>query len=514
MANTIAPPPVAESLAELKGLSAEIYDLARVSELLEWDQETMMPSKGVPFRAAQLGTIKGVLHERLTAPRVGELLRRLADPARDERSGLTDVDRAIVREMRRAHEREVKLPAELVKELARATSEASATWQKARAGSDFASFRDDLDHVMRLKRQVAEHVGYRTEPYDALLDEYEPGMTAASLDELFTTLRGETVRLLDKIRSAPIQPDRALLEQEYDVATQWRFGEEVLRWIGFDFDAGRQDKSAHPFCSSFGATDVRVTTRLHPRDLGQALFGSMHEGGHALYELGIGEAVQRSVIGSGVSLGVHESQSRLWENCVGRSREFWEYALPRAKEFFPEQLAGADVDTFWRAANQVRPSMIRVEADEVTYNLHIILRFEIERRLFKGEVGVADLPAVWNETMGRLLGVTPANDAEGVLQDVHWSFGLVGYFPTYTLGNVYGAQLWDAIGRDLPDRDTRIARGDFAPILGWLRERIHQYGGTYLPAELIERATGAKPDSRHLVRYLEEKYAAVYGFAS
>lgn len=514
MAETIARPSITETLAELAGLSAEIFDLARVSELLEWDQETMMPSKGVPWRAAQLATLRGVLHERLTSPRASELLARLADAALDERSGMSDVDRAIVREMRRAHEREVKLPTDLVKELARATSEASATWQKAREASDFAAFRDDLDRVMTLKRRIAEHVGYTTEPYDALLDEYEPGTTAADLERLFATLRGETVELLDRIRRAPIQPDRSVLEREYDVETQWRFGEEVLRWIGFDFGAGRQDRSAHPFCSSLGSSDVRITTRLHPRDLGQALFGSMHEGGHALYELGIGEPVQRSVIGSGVSLGLHESQSRLWENCVGRSRAFWEYALPRLKEFFPKQLADVDVDAIWRAANQVRPSMIRVEADEVTYNLHIIVRFEIERRLFRGEIEVDDLPAIWNESMTRLLGVTPANDAEGVLQDVHWSFGLVGYFPTYTLGNVYAAQLWAAIERDIPDRDARIARGDFASILAWLRAGIHRHGGTYLPADLIERVTGSQPDSTHLVRYLDEKYGAVHGFKS
>jgi carboxypeptidase Taq len=514
MAATIAPKSVADSLDELKAISAELFDLTRIAELLGWDQETMMPSKGVPFRAAQQATLQGIHHERLTSPRVGELLKRLEEPARDERAGLNDVDRAIVREMRRSYDRAVKLPGDLVKELARATSEAVDTWQKARAASDFAAFRGDLERVMGLKRKAAEHIGYRTEPYDALIDEYEPGATAAQLEALFKQLRSDTVALLDKIRAAPIQPDRSILEREYDVDTQWRFGEEVLRWIGFDFEAGRQDKSAHPFCSSFGSTDVRLTTRLSERDLGQALFGSMHEGGHGLYELGIGAPVQRSVIGTGVSLGVHESQSRLWENCVGRGRPFWEFALPRLKEHFPEQLKGVDAETFWRAANRVEPSFIRVEADEVTYNLHIILRFEIERRLFKGEIDVGDLPTAWNESMTRLLGVTPPDDAKGVLQDIHWAFGLVGYFPTYTLGNVYGAQLWAAIGRDIPDRDARIARGDFAVILSWLRERIHQYGGTYLPTELIQRATGEAPDARYLTRYLNEKYAAVYGFAA
>jgi carboxypeptidase Taq len=282
--------------------------------------------------------------------------------------------------------------------------------------------------------------------------------------------------------------------------------------MGFDFEAGRQDKSAHPFCSAVGPGDVRLTTRLSERDLAQALFGSMHEGGHGLYEQGIGEAVQRSPIGQGVSLGVHESQSRLWENCVGRSRPFWQFALPKLVELFPRQLAGVEVDAFWRAVNRVEPSLIRVEADEVTYNLHILLRFEIERRLFKREVDVADLPALWNEAMEATLGIAPPDDRDGVLQDIHWGFGLVGYFPTYTLGNLYAAQLWAAIGRELPERDAAIAGGQLRPILGWLRERIHRHGGTYLPADLIERATGEPPNPRYLTEYLSAKYGQVYGF--
>ncbi len=498
------------ALDELKQVSAELFDLGRIAELLEWDQETMMPPKGVPWRAEQLATLKGILHERLTAPRVGDLLKQVED----EGGQLSDVDAAIVREMRRAYDREVKLPAELVRELARATSEALATWRRARAEASFALFADDLARVVELKRQVAEHVGYRAEPYDALLDEYEPGMTAAELETMFANLRAETVALLDEIRRAPRQVDRSVFEREYDLDAQWRFGQEVLRWIGYDFEAGRQDKSTHPFCTHFGTGDVRITTRLHPRDLGQALFGSMHEGGHAMYEQGIGPSVQRSVIGSGVSLGVHESQSRLWENCVGRSRAFWEYALPRARELFPSQLADADVDTVWRAANKVEPSFIRVEADEVTYNLHIALRFEVERKILRREVETKDLPTLWNESMTQMLGITPANDAEGVLQDIHWASGLVGYFPTYSLGNLYAAQIWAAIGRDLPDRDARIAAGDFGPILAWLRDRIHQHGGTYLPADLIERATGERPNARYLSAYLRAKYAAVYGFAA
>jgi carboxypeptidase Taq len=504
--------PVMEELAELRSAAAELHDLGHIAELLGWDQETMMPAKGVDWRGYQQATLSGIIHERLTAPRLGDLLASLADAAAEGSSPLSDAERGLVRELKRSRDRAVKLPTRLVKELAEATTQAVATWQRAREQSSWASFQDDLTRVVELKRQVAEAVGYQAEPYDALLDEYEPGLTAAQVGAMFERLRADTVALLDRIRGAGRQIDRSPLEREYPVDRQWQFGETVLGWMGFDFEAGRQDKSAHPFCTSLGPGDVRLTTRLHERDLAQALFGSMHEGGHGLYEQGIGKDVQRTPIGQGVSLGVHESQSRLWENCVGRGLPFWRFALPKLAELFPEQLAGVEVEQFWRAVNRVEPSLIRVEADEVTYNLHILMRFEIERRLFKGEVAVADLPALWNEAMRQTLGVEPPNDREGVLQDIHWSFGLVGYFPTYTLGNLYGAQLWAAIGRDLPDRDAAIERGELRPILDWLRERIHRHGGTYLPADLIERATGEPPNPRYLTEYLTAKYAQVYGF--
>jgi carboxypeptidase Taq len=512
MVVTLSRESVADALADLRAASAELYDIGRAIELLGWDQETKMPEKGVGPRAAQTATLSGILHERLTAPRVGDLLKRLAEPAADAGSSLSDVDRGLIREMKRAYEREVKIPLALVKELAQATSESQSTWQRARAESSWSIFRDDLARIMELKRRVADHVGYRTEAYDALLDEYEEGMTAADLRALFGDLRRETVALLGKIRASRQPIEREIIERRYDLDTQWRLSEDALRWIGFDLAAGRLDASTHPFCSHMSHADVRLTTRMNEHDFGQAFFGTLHEGGHGLYEQGIGEAIQRSAIGSGISLGMHESQSRMIENFVGRGLPFWRFALPRAAEAFPAQLRGVDVETFWRAVNEVKPSLIRVEADEVTYNLHIILRFEIESALFARAIEVDDLPAVWNAKTLEFLGIEPENDAVGVLQDIHWAFGLVGYFPTYTLGNVYAAQLWDAIGRDLPDRDERIASGDLAPIVGWLRERVHRHGGTYLPADLIRRATGAPPDAKHLVRYLNEKYAAVYGF--
>lgn len=512
MTMTLSRGSIADALANLRAASAEMYDIGRAIEMLGWDQETMMPAKGVSPRAAQTATLTGILHERLTAPRIDELLKRLQEPAADASSSLTDVDRGLIREMARAHAREVKIPLPLVKELAQTTSEAQATWQRARAESKWGLFRDDLAKIVELKRRVAEHIGYRTEPYDALLDEYEAGMTAADLRTLFADLRRETVALLGKITSSSQPIRREILERQYDLDRQWRLSEDALRWIGFDMEAGRLDRSTHPFCAHMSHLDVRLTTRMDERDFGQGFFGTLHEGGHGLYEQGIGAAIQRSAIGSGTSLGMHESQSRMIENFVGRGRAFWRFALPKAAEAFPEQLGGVELEELWRAVNQVRPSLIRVEADEVTYNLHIILRFEIESALFAGEIGVDDLPSVWNAKMKEFLGIEPENDAVGVLQDIHWAFGLVGYFPTYTLGNVYAAQLWDAIGRDVPDRDEHIARGDMAPLVAWLREHIHQHGGTYPPADLMRRATGAAPDAKHLVRYLNDKYGAVYGF--
>jgi carboxypeptidase Taq len=330
------------------------------------------------------------------------------------------------------------------------------------------------------------------------------------LRTLFDALRARTVALLDRLRGSNDPPSRAAIEQHYDVEAQWAFGADVVKWLGFSFDAGRIDRSTHPFCVHFSPEDVRLTTRVAPNDLAQLLFGNMHEAGHGLYEQGIGGDVRRSAIGSGVSLGVHESQSRLFENFIGRGLPFWTFALPRLRERFPVQLADATPESIWRAVNVVAPGFIRVEADEVTYNLHIILRFEIERRFFAGDLSVDDLPDAWREASRDLLSIAPATDDLGVLQDIHWAFGLVGYFPTYTLGNVYAAQIWHALGRDIPDRDACIERGEFAPILGWLRERIHRHGGTYEPEDLIARATGERPDARYLGAYLDDKFARVY----
>jgi carboxypeptidase Taq len=496
---------------ELQAAGAELLDLGRIGGLLGWDQETIMPPAGAPFRARARATLEALLHERLTRPRMGELLAALAEPA--AAGQLSAEAAATVRVLRRDYDRAVKVPTALVRELAQTTSEAVEVWRRAREASRFGDFAPILERIVALKRQEAEYIGYAAHPYDALLDAYEPEMTVAQLEPLFGGLRAATVALLERLRGATHQPNRSLLERGYDEAAQWAIGEDLLRAIGFDFAAGRMDRSTHPFAEGLGAGDVRITTRLSEDDLAMSLFGTLHEGGHALYEQGYAEERAFSFVGTCASLGIHESQSRLWENLVGRGRPFWQFALPRLRARFPTQLNGVDLDEFLGAINTVAPSLIRVEADEVTYNLHIILRFELERRLIGGELAVADLPDAWNEQTRDLLGLTPPDDRSGVLQDTHWALGYFGYFPTYTLGNLYAAQLWRAIRRDLPELDNQIAAGEFAPLLGWLRERIHRQGQLYPPAELIERATGAPPQPEHLVRYLTEKFESIYRLA-
>jgi carboxypeptidase Taq len=489
----------------------ELADLGAAAALLEWDQQTMMRPKSATSRAFQQGTIQAIHHERLTAPS----LRAALDQAEREGSGpapfIGDAGDALLREVRRDLERALKLPTSYVKELAETTARAFDSWQRARATSEFARYRDDLARVIDLKRREAELVGYAGSPYDALLDEYEPGQTEAMTAAVFGELRRDTVQLLDDLRAGGASPDASVLFRQYDKQQQWDFGLQVLGAMGFDFDAGRQDYSAHPFTTSFAPTDVRVTTRVYENDLRAGLFGTIHEGGHALYELGIDNALARTPLATSPSLGMHESQSRLWENAIGRSAPFWRYWYPRLQAVFPDQLRAVPEDAFLRAVNTVTPSLIRVEADEVTYNLHIILRFELETAVLAGRLQVDDLPEAWNAKMQDFLGITPPTAAEGVLQDVHWSTGSLGYFPTYSLGNLYFAQLLATLRRQFPDFDERIAAGDLLFVREWLRANIHRYGRIYPAHELIRRVTGEPLNAKYFTQYLREKYGALYG---
>jgi carboxypeptidase Taq len=484
---------------------SEFHDLTRAGQILEWDQETNLPEGGTPARSEHLATLARVSHEKLVSRDFRRALK-----AAESGNGLSPRERAMVREARREHDRAAKIPSTLVEELSRAESRALAAWRKAYRESRWSDFESHLVTIVRLKRRVADAVGYADTPYDAHLDVFEPGATVKQLDPLLGELREATIPLVRKIAAARRRPDGSILLRKFPRDAQLAFGRMVVEALGFDFTKGRIDLSTHPFCSGFATGDVRLTTRVFEDDLKPCLFGLIHEAGHGLYEQGLDEKLQRTPIGPAVSLGIHESQSRLWENIVGRSLPFWRHFLPRLKEAFPGQLDGVTVEAFQFAVNEVAPSFIRVEADEVTYNLHVILRYEIEKGLFDGSIKPQRVPDVWNRKMKELLGIVPERDADGALQDVHWSAGLVGYFPTYSLGNLYAAQLWDRVKRDLPDLEKGIERGELRPLREWLRRKIHRAGREWPAAELVRRATGKAPDPRHFVSYVTAKYGELY----
>jgi carboxypeptidase Taq len=498
-----------EAYDELRTRSRARAVLASCAAVLGWDEQTYMPPKAGALRGEQMAALAGLVHERATDPAVGERLA-IAEGSDLARGGDTP-EAANLRAWRRDFDRQAKLPRALVESLARATSAAQAAWVAARSARDFARFRPHLRAVLDLKRQEAAclHAGDGP-PYDALLDEYEPGATSAALSALFATLRRELVPLVAAVAGARRQPDRSLLSRPFPVDRQRVLGEAVAAAFGFDFGAGRLDPTAHPFCTGIGPGDCRLTTRYDDRDFGRAFFGTLHETGHGLYEQGLDPDAHGTPLGEAASLGVHESQSRLWENGVGRSRAFWAYWFPMARRVFHEALADATLDQFHFAVNAVRPSLIRTEADEVTYNLHVLVRFELEGALLSGDLPVADLPGAWNERHAQTLGIAPAHDGEGCLQDIHWGAGLFGYFPTYTLGNVYGAQLHAAADRDLGGLDALLGRGETAPLREWLRANVHRHGRRYAPAELVRRATGAAPDPAPLVAALRAKYGELY----
>jgi carboxypeptidase Taq len=483
--------------------------LGSCAELLGWDEMTHMPPAGAEHRGRQMALLAGLRHERDTAPRVGELLSTLesSDFVRHPLSP----EAVNVRQLRRQYDRRTRLPRDLVEELAQTVSMAQQEWQAARKASDFARFRPWLEKVVALKRRQAEALRDGGPLYDALLDEYEQGANSADLARLFAALAPELTALARAVAESPRRADPSLLRRPVPAERQCLFGEAVAAAVGFDFDAGRLDTSAHPFCCTVGPGDVRITTRFSEQDYLDAFFSTMHETGHALYEQGLEREYAGTPMGEAVSLGVHESQSRLWENLVARSRPFWRHFGPLARSVFRDALSGVNPDDFHRAINHVAPSLIRVQADEVTYNLHIIIRFELEQALLSGDLKAADVPGAWNEAYRRRLGVTPQRDAEGCLQDVHWSAGLYGYFPTYTLGNIFAAQLFDRAKADIGDLEDRFARGDFAGLLGWLRERVHRHGQRYPAAKLVETATGSPPDHRPLLDGLKRKYAELYG---
>jgi carboxypeptidase Taq len=487
----------------------DVCQLGRVGGLLHWDEQVNMPPRGAAARGEAKATLAGVMHERICDERFGEALAELGADA-----GMSTFEAARVREARRERDRAVRVPATLVRELALAESAGFEAWQIARAEADFSRFRGPLERLVSLRREEADAVGYAGgERYDALLDQYEPDMRVARLEPLLQGLRDELVPFVQEIAERP-RPDDAFVHRAFPVQTQRDVGARLAAVIGFDFEAGRLDGAAHPFAAGFAPGDVRLTTREREDDLFAGLFAVLHEAGHGLYEQGLTGEIEGTFCGNVTSLGLHESQSRFWENMVGRSRAFWERNLDEVKRAFPTQLNDIPVDQFVRAANLVEPSLIRVEADEVTYHLHVFLRFELELALLRDSLAIDDLPAAWNERMRTLVGIEPPHDGLGVLQDVHWSEGLIGYFPTYTLGTLYSGQFLEAIERELGPIDGVIRRGEYDRLLGWLRTHVHHRGALVAPEQIARDATGEELGHAAFMRYLRAKYGELYDLGS
>ncbi|MEC4888630.1 MAG: carboxypeptidase M32 [Nitrospira sp.] len=507
-----------KTVAALEPLTTKLLEIQRITSaaaVLSWDQETHMPSGGGEARAEQIAVLEGLAHEKLVAPEIERFLETVVDPATgqaiDQPGNLWDEpSRSLLREIWRDFSRAKKLPSDFVVNISRECSLAQQVWAEAKEQSKFSQFLPNLKTILSLKREEAQYLGYTDSPYDALLDEYEPGSTCAALRPLFATMKARLVPLLKRITDSPAQIDDSILRHAYDPTRQLEFGRLVLIAMGYDFNRGRLDLSAHPFTTSFHPTDVRVTTRVYERELQSCLFSCIHEGGHGLYDQGLDQRYFGTPLGESVSLGIHESQSRLWENCVGRSRAFWRFFYPILQQTFPQQLRSIDQDAFYAAINCVRPSFIRVEADELTYNLHIMLRFEIEQDLIEGRTRPDDLPELWNQKMRDYLGITPLTDAVGVLQDVHWSFGAFGYFPTYTLGNLYSMQFFEQAKLELPQLEEHIAAGQMLELRRWLEQKIHRWGRTFTPDHLARRVTGKSIDPEPFLAYLEKKYGELY----
>jgi carboxypeptidase Taq len=478
---------------------AEIHDLRSATALLYWDQQTIMPPAGAAGRAEQIATLSRMTHELFVADETGALLEELR--GYEDSLDPDSFEASLVRVTRRDYEKSVRVPAELRAEMSRAGSHGMQVWLKAKAASDFASFLPALERNLELRFQYVDCFEPSEEPYDVLLDDYEEGMKTDEVRRIFDELKEELVPLIAASRGREVEP----LPGEFDVDAQREISLDVLDVFGHRSDAWRLDPTVHPFASGGGIDDIRITTHYESGDL-DSLFATMHEYGHGLYEHQVDQELDRSPLASGVSLGLHESQSRMWENLVGRSLPFWRFFYPRLQDRFPAELGSVDLETFYRSVNQVQPSLIRIHADEVTYNMHIILRFELEQEIIGGRVALKDLPEEWNRRMWDYLGIEVPDDARGVLQDVHWSGGSMGYFPTYTLGNVMSVQIWERLKEDLPELDEQVERGEFRPLRDWLGEHLHRHGRKYTPAETLEKVVGVPIETGPYLRYLRDKH--------
>jgi carboxypeptidase Taq len=497
-----------EKLTQLKQLLGEVADLGYSQAVLSWDQQTYMPSGGAEDRGDLISTLARIQHQKFTSDEIGRLLEDLK-PYAGQMDPDSD-DARLIMVTSREYRKNTCVPSRWVAEFAKETTLGESVWEEAKHKADFSIFCPNLKRVIDLRREYASFFAPYDHIYDPLLDDFEPGMKTSEVKAIFDVIRPRQVELIRAITERP-QIDDSFIMREYPEKGQWDFGVEVITRFGYDWKRGRQDKVVHPFTTSFGIDDVRITTRFDPKRGASALFSTMHECGHALYDQGYPRSFRRTPLANGASMAIHESQSRMWENLVGRSLPFWRFFFPRFKEMFPAQVGDMDLMTFYKGINKVEPSLIRVEADEATYNLHIMLRMELEIALMEEKLKVEDLPEAWNAHMRDYLGLVPPDDSVGVLQDVHWSGGMIGYFPTYALGNLVSAQLWETMQKQMPDLEDQISRGDFSNLLAWLRKNIHQHGRKFEPQDLVKQVTGSKIDPQPYIRYLTKKFSEIYG---
>ncbi|MCZ8513080.1 carboxypeptidase M32 [Paenibacillus filicis] len=495
-------------LKEFKQYLKKMKSYEEAISLIYWDMRTGAPRKGLASRSEVVGELSAEQFRMSVSDEMGDYLHYFSQP--EIYGKLGRIERRIVNEGLRDYERSKKIPPALYQEYVVLTSKSEAAWEDAKHSGDFPGFQPYLEKIVEFNKQFIELWGYEGHKYNTLLDLYEPGMTVAKLDEVFGALREKVVPLLGAIEASSHKPDTSFLKQTFDVEKQKAFSLYILKQMGYDFEAGRLDETVHPFATGLNPGDVRITTRYLKDDVNSALFGTIHEGGHALYEQNLSEELIGTPLCTGTSMGIHESQSRFWENMVGRSRPFWSRYFGDLQRNYPGQFDSVTAEQFYRATNEVKPSLIRIEADELTYNLHIMVRYEIEKGLFSGDIRVADLPEVWNAKYRDYLGIEPSNNGDGVLQDVHWSGGSFGYFPSYALGNMYAAQIANTMRKELGDVDGLIANGELLPIKAWLTEKIYQYGKSLNPTEIITSVTGEELNPEYLVKYLTEKYADIY----
>ena len=500
-----------KTYAELKTRLASIHDLRMARAILGWDQHTKMPPKAGEIRAEQLGTLDHLSHELFISDDIGELLEKVGS----EEEGLDpdSIEASLIRVTRRDYEKAKRVPSDLRAELTRAGAIALSAWVEAREKSDFSIFLPYLKRNLELQHEYIacfEGLGYETE-YDVLLDDFDEGMKTSEVQTVLNELKRELIPFIAEIGERSDLVDDSSLRGKFPIEAQRSFALELLERIGFDHESWRLDPTVHPFAMSAATTDIRLTTRYDETDLGVSLFATIHEFGHGFYEANVDPALERTPLSQVSSMSLHESQSRMWENLVGRSLPFWRFFYPRLQAVFPKQFGNVDLDAYYRAINKVQPSLIRVEADEATYNLHVILRFELEQQMLSGELPLEDLPEAWNARMAEYLGIEVPDDARGVLQDVHWSGGAIGYFPTYSLGNVVSVQLWEQLRAEIPDLDSQLERGEFSELAGWLRENLHRHGRKYTSRETLERITGGGMDPGPYLRYLREKLGEIYG---